>query len=144
MKRRTILILVIVACLALAAPVVISWLMSGSRIDQEHFDAIQVGMSRAEVERLLGGAPRNEISGHAIIWIPRGDSRVSHQVLPGEPLGPFFPNAPEGTPELVWLGEKGLIAVHLGEDGRVADKYFSTVHDLDESTVRRIFRKFDW
>ena len=142
MKRRTILVLVILACAILAAPVVISWLLSGSRIDQGRFDAIQVGMSRAEVERLLGGAPRNEITGHAIIWIPRGDSRVSHQVLQGEPLGPFFPDAPEDTSELVWLGEKGLIAVRVGED-RVVEKYFSTVHDLDESTVRRIFRKLE-
>jgi hypothetical protein len=143
MKRRTIVILVLAALLALAAPVVIAWLMSGSRIDQERFDAIQVGMSRAEVERLLGGAPRNEISGHAIVWVPKGATRVSRQVLSDEPLGPFFPDAPEGAPELVWLGEKGLIAVRVGEDGRVADKYFSTVHDLDESTVRRIFRKFE-
>jgi hypothetical protein len=143
MKRRTVVILVLAALLVLAAPVGISWLLSGSRIDEERFEAIQVGMSRTEIERLLGGAPRNEISGHAIVWIPHGASRVSHQVLPGEPLGPFFPEAPEGAPELVWLGEKGLIAVRVDEDGRVADKYFSTVHDLDESTVRRIFRKFE-
>lgn len=142
MKRRTVVVLVVVAILVLAAPAVVSWLLSGSRVDQEHYDAIQVGMSRAEIERLLG-APRNEIAGQATVWVPRDGKKVSQRIAPAEPPGPFFPDAPQGDQELVWLGVKGLIAVRVGDDGGVREKYFSTVHDLDPSTVDLLLGKFE-
>lgn len=53
-KRRWVLVLAGLAVLAAGAFVL--WLQP-ERISQENFDRIRVGMSRAEVEAILGGPP---------------------------------------------------------------------------------------
>ena len=98
--------------------------------DREHFDALSLGMTRKEVERVLGGPARNESSGHATVWVRRADGRlISAFLSAGPPEASFFPALGEGEQELVWVSEVGLIAVRFGVDGRLQDSYFSAVHD---------------
>jgi hypothetical protein len=109
-------------------------LMPQSRIDREHFEALQQGMPRHEIERMLG-APRNECSDTVTIWLPQDNGKViSADIDPGPPVLRFFPraDAAQGGRELVWVGKSGLIAVRMVDD-RMQEKYFSTVHAPDTS-----------
>jgi hypothetical protein len=137
MRRWRLLVGSALACLGLAGLAVVWLLPSASHIDRARFDAIAVGMPRADVERLLGGPPRNELPGQATVWVPRGGTKVSFQTTPAATGGPFFATT-EGEEELVWLGEEGLVAVLVGADGRVRDSYFSTVHDRDQTVLEKL------
>jgi hypothetical protein len=141
MKRRLVIVGAGLAVLVLAGALVLGLTPPESWIDWGHFEAIEVGMTRADLERLLGGPPRNELPGQATIWVPRDGKKVSFHTTPRLTGGPFFAAA-EGEEELVWLGEEGLIAVLVGADGRVRDTYFSTVHDRDLTVTEKIRLKW--
>lgn len=126
MKRRLLAAVVVCACLAAACVLAVSLLTWESRIDPNHFEAIEVGMTKAEVEQLLGGPPRNECSGPVDVWVRREGGLQSAGLDPGTLTIQFFPAADVGE-EAVWLSEAGLIAVRFGEDGRVQEKHVSNV-----------------
>jgi hypothetical protein len=129
MRRRLRLVLVLSICLIVAAVVALFLLTRGSRIDREHFEALRVGMTREEVQQVLGGPARNECPGQVSVWVRHGDGLQSASLDPGALAVRFFPDfdAAEGGEEAAWLGEAGLIAVRFGKDGRVQDRYFSDV-----------------
>jgi hypothetical protein len=123
-------------CVALAALTVFLLFGRASRIHREHFEALREGMTRAEVERLLGGPARNECSDPADVWVPRpGGKARSAEVVPGPVTVRFFPEAAVGAAEAVWVGRSGLIAARFGGDDRLVEKYFSTVHPRERPTL---------
>jgi hypothetical protein len=130
-KRWLLIALVGLVLLALAGPLTVLLLLSRSRIDTEHFEAIREGMTQQEVEKILGGPPRNECSIPVIVWIRREGKLQSTELDPGPPTVPFFADAVKDNRELVWVGKSGLIATRVGDDGIVREKYFSTVHSPD-------------
>jgi len=88
-------------------------------------------MTQAELESALG-PPRNEFRNRVIVWVRQGDGKViSAEISPGNPKVRFFPNANtrDQAREIVWVGESGLVAASFDENGRLREKYFSTVHD---------------
>jgi hypothetical protein len=58
------------------------------------------------------------------------DLHISAEVTPGRLKIDFFSAVNKGGHEAVWLTNTGLVAVYFGQDGKLQDKYFSTVHDM--------------
>jgi len=129
-------------------------------VTRAHFKLLRTGMTQAEVEHLLLGPPRNELKNPAIAWIPQPNGKLrSGEVGPwfrnptvvfsvfsgGRPLNDvtqkpreysYFPGTtPEQGHQAVWVTESGLIAVYFGQDGRLQQKYFSTVDVARPPTV---------
>ena len=75
MTRRRVMFVGVVACLVVASAVIC--LLRPTSINRTQFDAIAEGMMRAEVQRLLGGPPRNECQDDVIVWVRRQGKRVS-------------------------------------------------------------------
>jgi hypothetical protein len=127
-------------------------------VTQEHFELLRPGMTRAEVERLLGGPPRNGLTNPAIVWLPQAAGRpISAEIGPASPavellvredrpknarprVQPsalnFFPleTGTDGS-QAVWSTRAVLIAVYFGEDGRLRQKYHSTVDEAVPPSV---------
>ena len=137
MTRRRVMFVGVVACLVVASAVIC--LLRPTSINRTQFDAIAEGMMRAEVQRLLGGPPRNECQDDVIVWVRRQGKRVSAECSPGSPPPRVLSDA--GDEEAVWVSEEGLIAVRFGEDGRLREKYISTVHGPDGTHLQLAFRR---
>lgn len=138
MSRRRLAVLAAGSAAVLTVAAVALLLVNRSRpsVDREHFEALREGMTRAEVESVLGGRPRNALRQPADVWVRGADGKLRSAGLdPGGPPVRFFP---EGDPagEAVWADDAGLIAVRFGADGRVADKHFSTVHPIEGPSFR--------
>jgi hypothetical protein len=152
MTARRFAICAVFVILTLVAVVLAVPRRSGG-VTQAQFDLLRPGMTRPEVENLLRGPPRDVTRYGATVWIPYADGKPRSAFTgPGTPDLGFFvsehfrdrpPN--EVTPkkaaefsyfpgttaeqgrQAVWMSETGLIAVHFGRDGRLQQKYFSTV-----------------
>jgi hypothetical protein len=146
MRRRWLLAWVLFGCLALTLLLPLGPLLRDSYLDREHFETLQVGMARPEVEQILGGPPRNECPAPADVWVRRGGKLQSAGIEPGTPAVGFFADATavEDDEELVWVGEAGLIAARFGGDGRLREKYFSTVQSAGRPGLRDVVRRFGW
>jgi hypothetical protein len=134
-RQRLAAVLALIGCLTLAGILAAPLLAPPSRIDRARFDELVAAMPRAEVERLLGGPPRDECRGDVDVWVRRNGKVVSAELPAGPPTLRFFPDAAPDMHEMVWVGESGLIAVLIDADGRVRDKHFSTVHVLERFTL---------
>jgi len=124
-------------------------------VTREHFEKLRPGMTQADVERLLHGPPRNDLGHTAMVWIPKATGgRVSARIKPDTPAieilvkedvptggrqdltvassVDFFPKTASGNNgrQAVWVTKTGLIAVDFGPDGKLKDKYTSTVDEL--------------
>lgn len=124
--------LILAGSLAVAV-LVLAWPSGPTEVDMTHYRALRAGMTRAEVRRLVGGAPGNRVGGGCIVWVPRADGRqVSATVRPGSVEVDCFPGSiPPGGCQEVWITRTGLIAVGFGPDDRARSKYFSDVHAID-------------
>ena len=99
-----------------------------SELTQAHFNLLKTGMEQAEIEKLLG-PPRNRLRTKAIVWDPQQNGKpISAFVTPGPLKIDFFPAVNNNGHQAVWLTNTGLVAVHFGNDGKLQNKYFSTVH----------------
>ena len=110
-------------------------------------------MTRAEVENVLGGAPRNGLRYDAIIWLPQGGGRpISAEIAPSSPAREylvredkpknarpprqadslhFFPQVTgKDGHQAVWIANGTLVAVYFGPDGQLRQKYSSAVHEM--------------
>src|SRR5438874_1299479 len=83
MTRPGFMVAVALGCLVVASAVL--WHLRPTSINRTQFDAIAEGMTRAEVQRLLGGPPRNECPDDVIVWVRRQGKRVSAECSPGSP-----------------------------------------------------------
>jgi hypothetical protein len=117
MKKRLALA---VAALVLAACALTLWLrhLNADRIDHDSYYKFEIGMTREQVEDILGGPPRVESQG---IFFSRFASQ--------------FPPAQE------WWGTELVIFVSFDGDGKVSHKRFEN-HSFGskESEVDRIRR----
>jgi hypothetical protein len=156
-RVQVCLLLAIVASIA----VVIALLPSRStrRVTQEQFERLKAGMTQAEAESVIGGAPQNNLRYPAIIWLPQATcKRTSREIAPVSPAIEFFsqedkpkglrqgatiPSALDFFPQVaaknghqvIWIESTGLIAVYFGPEGRLQHKYHSTVHGPGRPSV---------
>ena len=122
-------------------------------VTKERYDLLKPGLTETEVERLLYGSPRNDLSYPAIIWLPQATGKpISTEVTPATPAVELFsredrpknrPRAPQTISTLnffpreaptnghqsVWITRTGLIAVYFGEDSKLRHKYTSRVYE---------------
>ncbi len=95
---------------------------------QREYRQLQMGMTRVEVERVLNGPPRSRLQRRGTAWVPQPDGQRVSAFLDGGLVYPhFFPRLKYDQHQAVWVAPTGLIAVAYGRDGRLGDKYFSTV-----------------
>jgi hypothetical protein len=97
MRRRTLLVVLSGLAAVVAAGVVVLWPRPPSRVTQENFGRIREGMSRAEVEAILG---------------PAGDYRTGPSTYHPDLL-PFW-----DYKSVKWEGNAGAISVGFDESGR--------------------------
>jgi hypothetical protein len=136
MVRRRFSLRALFVIMTLAA-MILALLPSASRpLDQTHFNRLKTGMNKAEVETLLHGSARNEIS-RAMIWIPQnGGGRISHLIESESPAADFFPDAHQARGyQRLWITKTGLIAVYFDPDDKLQREYFSTVHPMGPPTI---------
>jgi hypothetical protein len=135
-------------------------------VTEAQFKLLRPGMTQSEVENVLRGPPRDVTEYGAVVLIPHADGKLrSAFISPGSAGVGFFvsehfrdrpPN--EVTPkkaaefsyfpgttadpgrQAVWTSETGLIAVYFGRDGRLQQKYFSTVDVTRPPTVTDWFQ----
>ena len=105
-------------------------------VTRTQFALINAGMTQAELESVLG-PPRNECKNPVTVWARKNDGKVvSAEISPTTPKVRFFPDSGTDQPqEVVWISESGLIAVALDRNGRLSEKYFSTVHNPGRPSV---------
>jgi hypothetical protein len=145
---------------SLALMVVLAWgtLEFKPGLGPKDYERLRSGMTRAEVERLLGGPPRNELGHRALIWIPQAGGRpISAEVAAGPPAPEFgvreerptnarppqptdsfdfFPEeAARDGHQAVWIAKTTMVAVDFGPDGRLRHKYSSTVRETVPPSV---------
>ena len=119
----------LLALTAIVAFLLAIWPRSYS-LTRAHFDLLKTGMEQSEIENLIGRSG-NKLRRRAIVWDPQNNGRpISAEVSPGPLELDFFPTAKNEGQQGVWLTRTGLIAVYFGEDGKLQDKYFSTVHPV--------------
>jgi hypothetical protein len=94
--------------LAVLAGALVLW-PRPDRITRENFDRIRKGMSRAEVEAILG---------------PPGDYRT---ILTEGANRVYFKNRPMASYEKVWKGNAGNVVVLIGFDGVCYKAFLPTV-----------------
>ena len=101
MNRRRTLLLALPVALVLFG---VAWLFwpDSSAINREAFDLIQVGMTRDDVESLLGGPPREDVRGPFLYA-----------------KGPWEVAPPKGSQCEFWSTTDFLIGVQFDEDERV-------------------------
>jgi hypothetical protein len=90
------------------------------RINEGGFDQITQGMTRQEVEEILGRPPGN--------YTDRREASFG-----GRRSAFTFPED--------WLSDDGLILVTFDEEGRVVRKYFSPVDDFPERPFKNRVRR---
>ena len=97
-------------------------------ITEADYRRLRPGMTAAEVERVLGGPPRNLLKRRGTVWVSQADgNRVSAFLDAGRAYPHFFPQLRYDEGQAVWVTPTGLVAVASGRDGRLRDRYFSTV-----------------
>jgi hypothetical protein len=112
MKKKWLLILfagVVAVSVVVVLLGVSKWKRShdpGRFIDREHWEAIQEGMSQAEVEALLGQPPGEYLTAPVVYTEP-------------------WIEWPEGERAEDWAGNEGLIRVYFDEAGKVEYARFS-------------------
>jgi hypothetical protein len=118
-----------------------------SKITRESFDRIQKGMSRAEVEAILGGPP-GDYRTVCTVWTVDDDTEpftvcsIDSQALnaavwgyerdQGEPVSSGEPVT--GT----WYGNNGSVQIHFSPDV-VEDKHFLPTVEREQTPVGNLF-----
>ncbi len=92
-----------------------------SHISEATVARIQPGMTKAEVERLLGGPP-GDYTTRSMVWA----LEISRLVPPGTPAS--------------WLSDEGEATVYFDEEGLVTGAYFDHAFDGPESLLDRLRR----
>jgi hypothetical protein len=121
MTRRRVLLLGSVAVVAALAVAVWVW-PRPSAITVENAERIQNGMTRAEVEAILGGPARWEASSDAVTTARHGHAR------PSEP------------PDHQWVSDYAVVWVFFDDDGLVLGTMSRAVFPTDESLLDRFRR----
>jgi hypothetical protein len=115
-------------------------------------------MTRAEVEHLLGGPPRNALRYRGLVWLPQATGRpISAEIAPGSaavdflvredrPKNARLPQRADGLDffpqesgkkgdQAVWIARTTLVAAYFGPDGLLRQKYSSTVDEAVPPSV---------
>src|SRR4051812_38367186 len=122
MTRRTRRLSVALALLLCASlGIGLAWLprpRSASAITRKNAALVQHGMTRAEVEELLGGPARDETTGPVEPDVDKGE--IVFELAPGV-WSRFGVSWIDTRPRLVWRSDDAMLAVYLDSQGRIAN-----------------------
>jgi SmpA / OmlA family len=117
-RKRLLILAGVALALAVLVPAALhlhayrQMLARGRLIDREHYDRITEGMSRAEVEDILGGPPGDFSTGGDVY-------STSYSISDG-------PAPTRRGPWESWYGNEGVIFVGFDEQGRVRERRFGS------------------
>jgi hypothetical protein len=135
-KRRLKWLAAASATLVLAAAV--AWFLrpAGPPITAETYERLRPGMTRAEVEGVLGGPGRTRQD--CVRWM---DNRS-----PTTGLGSDLDNGQRTNPGIrYWYQDSGIIIVQFDADDRLMDKQFEGVRvSTVRQRVNRLLERFGW
>jgi hypothetical protein len=132
MRRRKLLVVLAGLAVVVAAGVVVLWPRPPSRITRENFERIKEGMSRAEVEAILGppgdyrtGRGEMDYGTENEAWMPDTGPDLAGPDF--APLETNWRRAPGQSPEdptlrADWMGDSFGIAIAIGQSGSVEEK----------------------
>jgi hypothetical protein len=126
-RKRLAAVLVAVALAGVAAAVLWPW----PRVSRARYDRIQLGMSRAQVDALLG-APGDYTTGRTCV-----SARA-------EPAWAGAPEAWIGAATEAWSGDEGTIWVAFDASGRVAAKRFQTGERWEPSRFEKFLHRLKY
>jgi hypothetical protein len=123
-RKRLAAVLVTVATGAVAVAVLWPW----PRVSRAKYDRIKLGMSRAQIDTLLGGP---------------GDftTRATCVSASAEPAWEGAPEAWLGAATEAWRGDEGTIWVAFDASGRVAAKRFQPGERCEPSRLEKFLRR---
>jgi hypothetical protein len=131
-RRRLLLGAGALALLGLAGVAVVRLAGPSPRINRESYDQIRPGMTRQQVEHIIGAAPGDyRRAGGRAVYFERPE-------LP-DPQATTV-----GLEEEVWIGEEAAILVGFDARGLAADKQFATMPHGDETFLDRLRRLLPW
>jgi hypothetical protein len=135
MRKRTLLVVLSGLAVVVAAGAVVLWQRPPSRITRENFERIKEGMSRAEVEAILGppgdyrtGDGEMDYGMENEAWMPDTGPDVAKGLSPDfDKLETNWKRDPGQSPEdpssrADWLGDSFGIAIAIGPSGSVEEK----------------------
>jgi hypothetical protein len=139
MRRRKLLVALAGLAVVVAAGAVVLWQRQSSRITQENFDRIRDGMSRAEVEEILGspgdyrtGPGATNLGRDVIMWV------IDPDVHPYPPSS--WSKIDEGPHSWgYWLGDSFQISVAIDDSGQVQE-----MHGFPRRTTQGVFDNLLW
>jgi hypothetical protein len=137
--RRLLLFGLPAALLASAIAAALLW--PRTAITRENAARIQVGMTLAEVESILGGPVRDETTGPCVPDLAKeGPGGTPHDLDSVERWIDFLVATSDATPWPRWQSNQVMIAVLFDTDGRVSDCHFFPVRRADETLLDRLRR----
>ena len=138
MRRRTLPVVLAGLAVMVAAGAVVLWPRK-DRITQENYDGIRMGMSRAEVEEILGlpgdyrtGPGATNLGRDVIAWV------IDPDVHPYPPSS--WSKIDEGPHSWgYWLGDSFQISVAIDDSGQVQE-----MHGFPRRTTQGVFDNLLW
>jgi hypothetical protein len=128
MRKRKLLIVTAGLAVVVAAGVVVLW-PRADRVTRENYDRVELGMSRSEVEAILGpGGDYRTGHGETGYGIPENmywtaDPDPASTVMQNWSRNPGLPNPPE-NPLLwaFWVNDSFAIVIGIDDSGSVVEK----------------------
>jgi hypothetical protein len=121
MRRRTLLVALAGLAVVVAGGAVVLW-PRANRVTRENYDRIQIGMSRADVEAVLG-PPGLYASGPLMVGGTVYSDDVA-TVMGGERME-----------EVDWTSDNAIVRVFFRLTGQVGDKCFTEASRMNQTPV---------
>jgi hypothetical protein len=129
MRRRKLLVALAGLAVVIAVATVVLWPRSSSRITRENFARIKQGMSRGEVEAILG-TPGDYRTGTGEDLAAGSEGRSGYPEDESVRDGDWLVVEPDGSmmdslgPRYVWISDTAQVQLRFDEDGRLIDRSF--------------------
>jgi hypothetical protein len=125
-RRRTLLVVLAGLAVVVAAGVVVLWPRPPSRITRENYDRIRAGMTRAEIETILG--PPGDYT-----TAPTEGVRVASRTFSA-------PGSESAYLQSCWLSDSAQAVVWFEYSGRANRGYYAPMRIKDET----LWARFHW
>ncbi len=127
MRRRKLLWAAVVGLVALAGVAAFALWPRPDRVTTENFDRIHKGMTRGEVEAILG-PPGDYTNG------PTAAPASSYPVI-YDPVRGMWLQGDEGSTVAEWRSDTGWLRVLFSVSGRVEDHWFQPQDRIEQSAL---------
>jgi hypothetical protein len=135
MRRRTLFVALAGLAVVVAAGVVVLWPQPSSRITRENFERIKEGMSREEVEAILG--PPCDFSTGPLVRVRANRPPNPFSVENFDPIT-VIGSGDNREELLVWKIDRQLISINFGPSGRVEDLWMHDVARVNQTAFENL------